>query len=71
MDINRVNEYKIMFNAMSKEDAIFLLSNIMELLDRYFVVTASVTQNTAGEIADIFSGKRKSNEIKIVKAGLN
>ncbi len=71
MDIKRVNEYKDTFSTMSKEDVVFLLANIMELLDRYFVGTASATQSTAAEIAEIFGGKRKSNEIKIMKAGLN
>ena len=67
MDANRVNQYKWAYEQYDKEKLVFLLSHLMEMMDRFIGISAMSIQQTSKEVVDLFADSQVvDKKIKVV-----
>ena len=67
MDANRVNQYKWAYEQYDKEKLVFLLSHLMEIMDRFIGISAMSIQQTSKEVVDLFADSQAvDKKIKVV-----
>ena len=67
MDANRVNQYKWAYEQYDKEKLVFLLSHLMEIMDRFIGISAMSIQQTSKEVIDLFADSQAvDKKIKVV-----
>ena len=67
MDANRVNQYKWAYEQYDKEKLVFLLSHLMEMMDRFIGISAMSIQQTSKEVVDLFADSQAvDKKIKVV-----
>ena len=67
MDANRVNQYKWAYEQYDKEKLVFLLSHLMEIMDRFIGISAMSIQQTSKEVVDLFADNQVvDKKIKVV-----